>query len=186
MTTAQSLNGVDVTRLFQTVDAVKADPKLAQFHFRAKSQWGGGARNRTEIQGFYGVGQEDTSRPAPFALESDEPDVLLGTDTAPNPVEAALHALSSCLTVGIAYNAAARGIKIDGVRFDLEGDLDLQGFLGLAENVRPGFSNIRITCHIDADAPRENLADLCQHAQDHSPVFDTIANPVSISVELAK
>lgn len=185
MADQQPLNGVDVKRLFETVDAVKENPDLAKFHFRAKSEWETGARTRTTIQDFYGVGQEDKSRTKPFILDSDEPDVLLGGNSAANPTEAVLHALASCLTVGMSYNAAARGIKIDKLSFDLEGDLDLQGFLGLDESVRSGFSNIRVTCHVDSDAPRDQLEDLCRFAQEHSPVFDIVSSPVAVSVELA-
>ena len=109
----------------------------------------------------------------------------MAANSAANPVEAILHALASCITVGIVYNAAVQGIKIDSLGFDLEGDLDIQGFAGLDPNVRPGFTDIRVTCHIDADAPRETLEELCQFSRDHSPVFDTISNPVNVTVQLA-
>ena len=85
MADQQPLNGVNVTRLFETVDAVKKNPDLAKFHFRAKSEWQTGAHTRTTIQDFYGVGQEDKSRTKPFILDSDEPDVLLGGNSAANP-----------------------------------------------------------------------------------------------------
>lgn len=186
MTTQTPVNGVDVARLFETLEAVKEQPELGKFHFRAESEWDDGARTTTKILDFYGVGQEDGSRSAnPFSLQSDEPDALLGDNTAPNPTEAVLHALASCLTVGMVYNAAAQGIKIEKLGFDLEGDLDLRGFLGLEESVRSGYSDIRVTCRVEADAPREQLEKLCQYAQAHSPVFDIVTNPVNVTVKLA-
>ncbi len=185
MSTAEMLNGVDVSRLVKTVTAVKANPELAKCRFRARTEWDTGGHSRTTIQNFYGVGQEDTSRSSPFILEGDEPNVLLGSNVAPNAVEAALHALTSCLTVGFAYNAAARGIQLDELWFDVEGELDLQAFLGLSEEVRPGYSAIRLTCHVKADAPRAQLEELCDYVQKTSPVMDIIRNPVHVSAQLA-
>ena len=118
-------------------------------------------------------------------LQGDEPPVLLGTNTAPNAVEAMLHALASCLIVGFVYNAAARGITINALDFDLEGDLDLHAFLGLSETVRPGFSEIRVRYRVDADAPRETLEELGEYVQRTSPVLDIVRNPVPVSVKLA-
>lgn len=188
MTTANVnlVNGVDVERLVATVEAVKADPALARFRFRAHSDWDGGGRCHTTIKDFFGVGKEDDTRTESFVLKGDEPSVLLGTDNGPNAVEVVLHALASCLTVGYAYNAAAQGIRVDALTFDLEGDLDLQGFLGLSEQARPGFSNIRLTYHVKADAPREKLEALCDYVQRTSPVLDIIRNPVPVSIDLAE
>jgi uncharacterized OsmC-like protein len=92
-----------------------------------------------------------------------------------------LHALASCLAVGTAYNAAAQGIEIRSLRFDLEGELDLHGFLGLAPEVRPGYQNIRVTCHLDSDAPEDRVAALWEHVQKTSPVLDILRHPVSVT-----
>ena len=107
------LNGVDVGKLLATADAIKENPVLADFKFRAGTEWAGGGHSRTEIQSFYGAGGEDTSRGKPFVLEGDEPPVLLGGNAGPNAVEILLAGLAACLTVGFAYNAAARGIRIE-------------------------------------------------------------------------
>ncbi|MDR7426031.1 MAG: OsmC family protein [Armatimonadota bacterium] len=185
MTSQAVVNGVDVGQLVATVEAIKANPDLARFTFRATSEWVTGGRSRTEIRGFYGAGQEDTSRARPFVLEGDEPPVLLGTNAAPNAVEAVLHALASCLAVGFIYNAAARGIKVERLQFALEGDLDLRGFLGLSDRVRPGYQKIRLSYQVKADAPREEIVALCDYVQKTSPVLDVLRNPVSVSVSLA-
>ncbi len=186
MTTTTTIrNGVNIDQLVGTIDAIKTTPEIARFTFRARSRWEGGARSRTEIQGFHGAGQEDSSRMKPFEVTGDEPPVLLGSNTAPNAVEAVLAALASCITVGYVYNAAAQGITIDELTFDLSGDVDLHGFLGLSDSIRPGFSNVRLTYRVKADAPREKLEALCEYVQRTSPVLDIIRNPVPVTVELA-
>ena len=125
-----------------TIRAIAQAPTLATFTFRAQNQWMGGGHNRSTIQGFYGAGQEDTSRKSTFVMDNDEPDVLLGTDQGANPVEYVLHALAGCLTTSLVYHAAAKGIRIDAVESRLEGDLDLRGFLGMSDEVRNGYDNV--------------------------------------------
>jgi len=177
-------NGVDVDRLFATIGAIQQTPSLANFKFRARNQWIGGGRNRSAVQGFYGAGQEDATRKGAFVMDNDEPDVLLGSDQAANPVENVLHSLAGCLTTSLIYHAAARGITIDAVESRLEGDLDLRGFLGLSGDVRNGYQGVRVTFRIESDASPEQLAELCQVAQDRSPVFDIVTNKVPVKVAL--
>jgi len=110
--------------------------------------------------------------------------VLLGENHGPNAVEAILHALASCLAVGFVYNAAVQGITVESLEFDIEGELDLHGFLGLSEDVRAGYDNIEIKYRVKADAPREKLIELCYYVQKTSPVLDIIRNPVPVSVSL--
>lgn len=177
-------NGVDVDKLLATIDAIKANPDLANFQFRAETEWKSGGHSRTQIQSFHGAGAEDTSRSNPFAVEADEPPVLLGSNAGPNAVEIVLAGLASCLAVGFAYNAAARGIRIEELTLRLAGNVDLHGFLGLSEAVRPGYRDIRVTCRVKSDASREQLVELCEHVQKTSPVLDIIRNPVGVSVVL--
>jgi uncharacterized OsmC-like protein len=184
MSTKTKVNGVDLDQLTTTIDAIKNDPSLARFQFRAKTTWIDGGRSRTTIQDFYGAGQEDTSRQKPFELEGDEPPVLLGSNAGPNAVETVLHALASCLAVGVAYNAAAKGIDIKSLDFELEGDLDLHAFLGLSDDTRPGYENIKINYQIESDASREEIEDLCTYVQKTSPVLDIIRNKVPVTVNL--
>lgn len=178
------VNGVNVDQLIATVNAVQQDPSLARFQFRAHNEWVGGGHTRTSIQGFYGAGSEDTSRNRPFILEGDEPPLLLGSNAGANAVEAVLHALSSCLAVGFIYNAAAQGINVDSLSFDLEGDLDLRAFLGLSNEVRPGYEGIQLTYRVKSDAPPEKIQQLCDYVQKTSPVMDIIRNPVPVTVTL--
>lgn len=178
------LNGVNVDELSKTVAAVKKTASIAKFRFRADNTWIDGGHNRTSIRNFYGAGGEDTSRKTPFILDADEPKVLLGTDRGANPVEYVLTALAGCLTTSLVYHAAARGIAIEEVESHLEGDLDLRGFLGISEEVRNGYDNIRVTFKIKADAPEAQLRELVELAQKRSPVFDIVSHPVPVNVEL--
>lgn len=181
-----TINGVNVDQLVSTIDAVEENPGLAEFKFRAKTEWIEGAHTRTAIQGFYGAGEEDTSRAEPFYLEGDEPPVLLGNDAGPNAVETVLHALSSCLAVGFIYNAAARGIRVDALDFELVGELDLHAFLGLSGEERAGYKGIELTYRVESDAPREKIVELCEYVQSTSPVVDILRNAVPVSVRLAE
>lgn len=183
--TNKNMNGVNVDQLFSTINAIKEMPGLTKFKFRASNRWINGGHNRTTIKDFYGAGKEDTTRAEAFILDNDEPAVLLGEDQGANPVEYVLHALAGCMTTSLVYHAAAQGIEIEEVESQFEGDLDLHGFLGMSEEVRNGYENIRVTFRIKADAPPEKLEELCQLTQKRSPVFDIISNPVSISVQLA-
>ncbi|MFP4624781.1 MAG: OsmC family protein [Gemmatimonadota bacterium] len=182
---APTLNGVDVGQLHKTVEAIQGEPSLARFRFRARNRWEHGGHSRTEIQGFYGAGQEDGSRTETFVLAADEPPVLLGSNRAPNAVEAVLHALASCLAVGFVYNAAAKGIEVRSLEFDLEGELDLHGFLGLSDEVRAGYSDIRVDYTVDCDADAGTVDELCAHVQRTSPVLDMLRNPVNVEVRRA-
>jgi len=182
--TTNIINGVNVDQLVGTIDAIKSDPDIAKFQFRAETKWISGGHCRTEFKNFYGAKKEDTSRNEPIVLEGDEPAVLLGSDHGANAVEAVLHALTSCLTVGFVYNASAQGITVESLDFSLEGNLDLHGFLGLSETTRPGYENIKVKYRVKADAPKEKLEELCAYVQKTSPVLDMLRNPVSVTIEM--
>ena len=128
-------NGVNVETLYGTLDAIKAQPELARFQFRATNTWMGGAHNRSTIKEFYGAGQIDQSRAAGWELDAGEPPILLGSNEGPNPAEYLLHALAACLTTSLVYVAAARGVHLDEVESTLEGDMDVRGALGLSKDV---------------------------------------------------
>ena len=179
-----TINGVQVDKLFETINAIKQVPNLADFKFRLRNRWITGGHNRSTIKNFYGAGQEDSLRAEPFILDADEPPVLLGTDKAPNPVEYLLHALAACVTTSLVYHAAAKGINIEEVESRLEGDIDLHGFLGMDDSVPRGYKNIRIKFRIKADDPDEQLEELCRLGPTYSPVFDSITRAVNVEVGL--
>ena len=177
-------NGINVDQLVNTINAIKGDPDIAKFQFRAQTKWINGGHCQTEIKGFYGAKAEDTSRTRSFVIDADEPPVLLGENQGANAVEAVLHALASCLCVGFVYNAAARGISIESLSFSLEGSIDLHAFLGLSGTMRPGYEGIKVKCRVKADASKEKLAELCTYVQKTSPVLDMLCNPVPVTVEM--
>jgi len=184
--TADSVrNGVDSTQLYGTLDAIKGDPSIAKFQFRAQNRWIDGSHNRTTIRDFYAANQEDTSRTEDFVLDAGEPAILLGTDTGPNPAEYLLHALAACLTTSLVYVAAARGVHLTEVESTLEGDMDVQGALGLSDDFRNGFEHIRVSFRVKGDAPEEKLREVVARAQQRSAVFDMVRNGVPVTVEAA-
>jgi len=182
MSTKQ-LNGVNITQLVGTINAIKENPEIAQFKFRSHTEWIQGGHCKTEIKSFYGATQEDFTRTGSFILEGDEPAILLGTNQGPNAVEAVLHALASCLSVGIVYNAAARNITINSLSFSLEGSLDLHAFLGLSETQRAGYNNILVNVDADSSASKAEFDDLMNHVTKTSPVLDIITNPVPVEIK---
>ena len=179
-----ALNGVDTPTLFATLDAVKADPALAKFQFRAVNRWVSGTHNRSTICGFYGAGQEDESRTEDFTYDADHPAVLVGNGNGPTPVEFLLHAIAACLTAGIANIAAARGIVLHEVSSTVEGDIDLLGILGLSDQVRNGYQGIRVSFQISADAPEEDVRGLVDQSRARSAVYDVLTTGVPVSVQV--
>ena len=174
-------NGVDTPTLLATIKAVGAQPELAQFRFRAMNRWQQGTHSRTRIQSFYGAGGEQMHE-REFACDADHPMVLVGRDQAPTPVEFLLHALASCLTAGIGNIAAARGVTLHEVESTLEGDIDLQGILGLSDRVRNGYRSIRATFTIKGDAPAEKLAQIVEQSRKRSAVYDVLTNGVPVEL----
>jgi uncharacterized OsmC-like protein len=174
-------NGVNVEDLNATVAQVKANPALAKFTFRSKGKWINRAHSQSTFDSLYGAGQEH-KRTAPLFMEGDEPAALLGTDLAPNAGEAALHALTSCLSVTYAYTAAAMGIDISSLSFDMETDTDLRGFLELDKKVRPGLSQIRVKVNLACNGTADQVKALHDQVMRTSPLYDTFKNPVDIKM----
>jgi uncharacterized OsmC-like protein len=177
------LNGVDVPTLFATLDAVKGAPEAARFQFRAVNRWVSGTHSRTTIDRFFGVGQEQQHRDV-YVLEADHPQVLVGTDEAPSPVEVVLHGLAACLTAGIGNIAAARGIELTSVESRLEGDIDLRGLLGLSDEVRNGFERIRVRFRLAGNATDEQLRAVVEQSRARSAVFDIVTSGVPVDMEV--
>jgi uncharacterized OsmC-like protein len=175
---ADVINGVDVTRLQETVEAVRHNPEIGKFRFRASNTWLGGDHNRSTIDGYYGACAEHDRAGQPFVIDNAEPPVLLGNDAGANPVEHLLNALAACMTTTMAYHAAARGIAIGAIDTELEGALDLRGFLNLAPDVRKGYQSIHVRMHVQADADPKLLRELTTF----SPVYDVVSRSVPVDV----
>jgi len=177
-------NGVDVNQLMTAIEAVKKDPKSGELKFVVRSTWKGGLK--AEHQPLtYTVGPQKGQHSSTFTLRTDEPREILGTDTGMSPAEVILGALGACLAVGYAANAAAQGIDLDQVTVELTGNGNLEGFMNL-NNKRAGLSNISIKTHLKSrNSSPKQLKDLHDYVNEHSPIWDTIANPVKITSELS-
>ena len=176
------LNGVDVDAVASLIDAVTEKPDLAESKFRASNKWIDGGHNRTTVTGFYSAGQE-ISHTEPFVLDADEPTILAGQDKGANPVEHLLNALAACMTTTMVYHAAVRGIKLEEVESEYEGDLDLKGFLAISDKVRPGYQEIRVKFRVKTGA--ENLERLKALSR-LSPVYDVVSNGTRVKVQIER
>jgi uncharacterized OsmC-like protein len=177
----QIINGIDVGALSETVNAIRTDPELGSARFRVTNKWVSGNHNRSTVTDFYGAKQVIKHRQG-FNMDADEPAILAGDDIGANPVEHLLHALASCVTTSMVAHAAARGIPINSLESEVEGDIDLRGYLGLSNKVPRGYTALRVRFKVDADPQYyERLEELSKF----SPVFNTITQsaPVDIRVE---
>jgi len=174
-------NGVNVDALLGAREALDQAPEAAQFKWRATCEWVNGTHSRSTIGDFFGLGAEQ-SRNKTFSVEADHPQVFASEDNAPTPVELVLSGLASCLTAGIAAVAQRRGIQLHSVKATLEGDMDLQGILGIDDDVRNGFGAIRVHFDIRGDASADDIKALVAQSQKRSAVFDIVTNPTNVFV----
>ncbi|MGI9426198.1 MAG: OsmC family protein [Hyphomicrobiaceae bacterium] len=178
-------NGVNVEALIGAREALDAAPEAAQFKWRASCEWMNGTHSKTTISGFYGLGEEQ-ARQKTFGIEADHPEVFASEDHAPTPVEIVLSGLASCLTAGVAAIAQHRDIQLRSVKGTVEGDMDIQGILGIDDEVRNGFGTIRVHYDIDADADEDDIKALVAQSQKRSAVFDIVTNPTNVFVTVDK
>ncbi|SFR96496.1 Uncharacterized OsmC-related protein [Halomicrobium zhouii] len=176
------VNGVDVSALEGAIESITEDPAGGAFTFRAETEWEDALKSVTTIDEFDHAGETVHTRE--FTLQGDEPEQILGERAGPNAVELLLGALGSCLSVGYAANAAAMGIELDDLSFEMEGDLDLRGFLGISEDVRPGYESMTCTAHVASDASEEDLAALRERVEKTSPLVDAITNEVPLETRI--
>lgn len=177
-----SVNGVNVDQINHVIEAITADTAFGEFQFRARNRWVNGGLNRSQIKSFHAGGREDSTRSKPFTLDADEPQLVAGNDSAPNSMEYVLHALVSCMTGTMVYHAAVRDITINSVSSNIEGDMDVRGLLGMADDVRKGFNHIRVTLKVASDADAETLKELALF----SPVYDIISRSLPVGFRLEK
>ena len=173
-------NGIDMESLGKTVKAIQDDPSLGKSTFRIRNRWLSGGHNQTTVAGFHSLGGEQ-SHQANFELHADEPQALGGTDQGANPVEHLLNALAACVTTGMVAHAAVRGIPVEEVESQVEGDIDLQGFLGLDPKVPKGYQNIHITFKVKA--AEEDLPKLRELAE-FSPVYNTLTHSTHVDIRI--
>jgi uncharacterized OsmC-like protein len=174
------VNGFDLDVLQEVIGAVMNEPELAKCRFRGHNKWANAGRNCTTISEFYALEQERIHEPD-FELHADEPVLFAGGEQAANPVEHLLHALASCVTSSMVAHAAVRGIRIEELECELEGDIDVRGFLGLAENVPKGYTNIRMEFKVKTDEKdMEKLKSLAEF----SPVYNSLVDGVAVDIQV--
>ena len=180
----KELNGFDMEAIENTMIALTNNPTIGEFKFRAENTWESGTRNTSKIQGFYGACLEDTSRKIPFEVATDMPVVLNGTNKAPNPPEYLLHAVASCITTTMMLLASGIGLEVEAVTVKIEGDLNLNGFLGLDAAIKNGYRQMKISIDVTGDLSTDEKQELLTLAK-RSPIYNTIINPVGIDMAIA-
>ena len=180
-TTPATMNGIDTAALDEIAGRVAADPREGLVRFEVSTAWSGGTRSETRVAAWELGGKR---MPRDFAVGSDEPLELLGTNTAPNPQELLMAALNACMTVGYVAGCSVQGIELRSLRLQTSGELDLRGFLGLDPGVPPGYASLRTVVRIDADAPPERLREIHETVLRTSPNRWNLGQPVRMESEL--
>jgi len=178
----QTINGVTVSAVMNIVNAIEEDSNNAHFQFRLNNHWVDGGLNRSRVQEYFALGQEDDTRTEAFIVDADEPAVNSGGDSSPNPMEFVLHSLASCLTSTLVYHAAVQGIEIESAESWLEGDLDVRGMLGLSEESRKAYNAVRVRMQVKSTADAGTLKELAMF----SPVYDMVSRSLPVEFELEK
>jgi uncharacterized OsmC-like protein len=178
----ETTNGVDVGQLMNVIGAIEADPGYAKFQWRATNEWIDGGLSRSRIKEFFAGNAEDKTRQEAFTLESDEPAIAAGQNSAPNSMEYVLHALATCLTGTLVYHAAVRGIEIEAVESSYTGDMDVRGLFGLADDVRKGFTKVTVNMRVKSEASVEELTEMALY----SPVYDIVSRSLPVEFTLTK
>ena len=182
-TEKQVQNGVNVDALLGARDALSKAPEAAKFNWKASCKWMNGTHSQTSIQGFYGLGGQQSHK-TEFTFDTDHPEIFASEDKGATPVEMVLAGLAGCLTAGVASIAQLRKIQLRSVKATLEGAMDIQGILGIDSDVRNGFNDIKVNFEIDADASKDDLEALVAQSQKRSAVYDVITNPTDVRVEV--
>ena len=184
MTDKKTDNGVNVAALLGAREALSEAPAAAQFTWRAKCDWVHGTYSKTSVEGYFGLGEEQKHKTT-FTFDADHPEVFASEDRGATPVELVLAGLASCLTAGVAAVAQHREVQLTSVSATLEGDMDIQGILGMDSDVRNGFDGIKVTYQIDADASHEEIEAIVAQSQKRSAVYDIITNPTNVTVDVS-
>jgi uncharacterized OsmC-like protein len=176
-------NGVNVQALLDARAALTDAPEAAAFQWRAQAQWVDGTHTRATVEGFFGLGAEQSHRQA-FVVDTDHPELFASEDHGMTPIEMVLAGLAGCLTAGIASVATNRDVQLRSVTATVTGDMDIQGILGIDPEVRNGFDGITVRYEIDADASRNDIEAIVAQSQKRSAVFDVVTNPTNVVVEV--
>lgn len=177
----EKINGIDVQAVFDLIESIKQDTSKASCKFFATTNWESGTLSSTDIS-HYEMGGEDI--PQDYSIRIDEPVELAGAGKAPNPQMVLYAALNTCVLNTFVVNASAQGLKLESVRMETEGELDLRGFLGIDENVNPGYDELTFVCHVKGEGTKEQFEECLKAGTRYSPNFQTITKPVNVNYRL--
>lgn len=176
-------NGVNVQALLDAREVLRGAPEAAKFTWRASCKWQNGTHSRTDVESFFGLGEEQRHK-TETSFDADHPEIFASEDKGITPIEYVLVGLASCLTAGVASVAQNRGVQLRSVESQLEGTMDIRGILGIDSDVRNGYDDIKVTFKIDADASKQDIEAIVAQSQKRSAVYDVITNPVNVTVEV--
>jgi uncharacterized OsmC-like protein len=181
ITESKPVNGLDLAALSHVVETVEKDPAKARVGFDVTTRWAGQTRTETTVEGVT-VGGQHIARS--HVIAADEPTGLLGGDSAPNPQELLMAALNACITVGYVAGASLRGITLESLEIRTRGELDLRGFLGLSDDVPPGYEALDYEVRIKGNGTREQFEEIHQTVLKTSPNYFNISNPIRVNATL--
>ena len=176
------VNGIDTEQVVALATKISEDEDYGQFTFRANNQWINGSRSRTEIQGYFAGGKENTDRKQTLTVDADQPGFLAGHNTAPNSAEHLLHSLISCLSTTLVYHASVQGIPLDEVVVSADGKMNARGFFGISEDVNKGYERVRVNMQVKSDADVDTLTAMAMH----SPIYEIVSRSVPVEFNMTK
>ncbi|MCA9593076.1 MAG: OsmC family protein [Myxococcales bacterium] len=176
------LNGWNVEAMTEAIEEVKKTPEAGRLTWRGRVEWDGGFGLDVHTREIEQMGEVMHRH---FTLRGDHPPELLGKNTGPTAIETYLAALGACMAGTFAAQATARDVKVEKLQLEVSGNIDLNGFFGLAP-VRPGLSNVKLEFSVDAEADDATLAEILEAAQTHSPIFDTTTKPVKVQATVRR
>jgi uncharacterized OsmC-like protein len=180
-TARKIVNGLDVDALFDLIDNVKQDSANGKTRWRVTTTWQGQTRSRSQVEGF-AVGGEQV--PRQFSIDIDEPAELGGSNRFANPQEHLIAALNACMTVGYVAQCAVRGIKLESLLIETDGEIDLRGFLGIDPAVPQGYEQLSYTVRIKGNGTRQQFAEVHEAVMATSPNFYNMSRPVVLKPAL--
>jgi uncharacterized OsmC-like protein len=175
------VNGINVDDLFALIEGVKRDAAKGKTKWHVATTWRGQTRSRTQIDGF-GIGGEEV--PRQFSIDIDEPYELGGSNRFANPQEYLLAALNACMTVGYVAQCAVRGITLQSLEIETDGEIDLRGFLGIDPAVPPGYEKLSYVVRIKGSGTKEEFAEIHKAVMATSPNFHNVSRPVDLNPTL--
>lgn len=176
------VNGIDVDALKQVTEEVAKDPSKGMVKFHVTSSWNGsGPKSTSRVKSYYLAGEEI---PRDFSISIDEPEELLGTNTAPNPQEVLMAAFNACILATYVAACAVKGIALEDVQIETEGELDLRGFLGIDASVKPGYDELHYTVKMKGKGSSEQFKEVHETVLKTSPNYWNMANPIKVKADL--